>query len=346
MGSLTAEMASMPPEHPQMTDQTPTNRTPADRTPADRTPADHDPNRFTTSFAQVNGIRLAYVRVGAGNPCALLCVHGWPETKRIWWRVIEPLAAAGFDVIVPDLRGFGESDPGLLGDTTTCAADLAELMEQLGFATYVVAGGDFGGPVIQELALRENTAVERMVLFNSPLPLDPLSRARWKAAGLQTRPLAGTTDYFLRQGTDADALAAELATPGERCRYIATFYSSRLWAHPGAFSPDDISFHVAPFANATVLRSSFRPYEANFDATKRALTSNLGPNPTTETLILFGTSDHVLYPDFDRMAIQVFDRHVGPFLLRDCGHFVPWESPHAFTSATISFCRDLLTATS
>ena len=40
----------------------------------------------------------------------LLLVHGWPETKRIYWKVIAPLADAGFDVIVPDLRGFGDSD--------------------------------------------------------------------------------------------------------------------------------------------------------------------------------------------------------------------------------------------
>ena len=40
----------------------------------------------------------------------MLLLHGYPETKRIWWRNIEPLAAAGFEVIVPDLRGYGDSD--------------------------------------------------------------------------------------------------------------------------------------------------------------------------------------------------------------------------------------------
>ena len=52
---------------------------------------------------------LAYVREGVGG-APLLLVHGWPETKRIWWRNVEPLVAAGFEVIVPDLRGFGDSD--------------------------------------------------------------------------------------------------------------------------------------------------------------------------------------------------------------------------------------------
>ncbi len=53
-------------------------------------------------------IGRARVRDGAGG-FPLLLVHGWPETKRIWWRNVTPLAAAGFEVIVPDLRGFGDS---------------------------------------------------------------------------------------------------------------------------------------------------------------------------------------------------------------------------------------------
>ena len=52
---------------------------------------------------------LAYIREGVGG-YPLLLVHGYPETKRIWWRNIAPLAAAGFEVIVPDLRGHGDSD--------------------------------------------------------------------------------------------------------------------------------------------------------------------------------------------------------------------------------------------
>src|SRR3954447_4896400 len=51
---------------------------------------------------------LAYVREGEGG-FPLLLLHGWPETKRIWWRNVEPLTRAGFEVIVPDLAGFGDS---------------------------------------------------------------------------------------------------------------------------------------------------------------------------------------------------------------------------------------------
>jgi pimeloyl-ACP methyl ester carboxylesterase len=51
-------------------------------------------------------IVIGYWRAGEGGE-PLLLVHGFPETKRIWARNVAPLAAAGFDVIVPDLRGAG-----------------------------------------------------------------------------------------------------------------------------------------------------------------------------------------------------------------------------------------------
>jgi pimeloyl-ACP methyl ester carboxylesterase len=73
----------------------------------------------------------AIVRPVSGYP--LLLIHGWPETKRIWWRNIEPLAAAGFEVIVPDLRGFGDSDLAPDGhyDIASHARDLHALVHDV-----------------------------------------------------------------------------------------------------------------------------------------------------------------------------------------------------------------------
>jgi pimeloyl-ACP methyl ester carboxylesterase len=300
-------------------------------------PADIDPARFATQFFEGRGFRQAYVREQGGPPAVLL-VHGWPETKRIWWRVIAPLAEAGFDVIAPDLRNFGESAiaPDGFGDVPASSHDLHELVRSLGHDRVVAVGGDFGGPIIQDMALRFDGFVDRMVLFNSPLPYD-----KERMAGMDSRAKSAS-DYFIRQGTDADALATELATPGQRTRYISTFYSSRFWAHPGAFDDAAIAFHAAPFADAAKLRASWGAYESVFSETARSEPPMVRRNPDTPTLILFGRSDHVIYPDFDLMAAAVFDDHVGPFLLRDCGHFVQWEAAPQLTSATIAFCGDVL----
>ena len=306
------------------------------------TAAQIDSSRFEVHSAAPRGFTQAYVRENVGG-VPLVCVHGWPETKRVFWKVIEPFAVAGFEVIVPDLRGFGDSDvaPDGFHDVASHSRDLYALVHDvLGHERVVLLGGDLGGPVIQDLALRYPEWVDRMVLFNSPLPY--LKDEMAAIAG--TRPSMEAADYFLRQGTDADALAAELVTPGQRQRYIATFYTSRFWAHPGAFmGAGEVQFHTEPFGDGEKLRASFGGYESAFNAAARSEPTLLAKNELTPTLLLYGPSDHVIYPAFDQMAALVFPNHVGPYLLRYCGHFVPWEAPHALVSGTAAFCSDLLT---
>jgi pimeloyl-ACP methyl ester carboxylesterase len=254
------------------------------------------------------------------------------------------MATAGFEVIAPDLRGFGDSGLGPDGfhDVPAHSRDLYALAhDHLGHKSVVAVAGDLGGPIIQDLSLRYPGFVERMVLFNSPLPY-----VKEAMGGMRTRPPIEASDYFVRQGTDPDGLAADLATPLQRRRYIATFYTSRFWAHPGAFSAQDVEFMTEPFAAADHLRASFGGYESVFSEAARSEASTMSaPNPTP-TLILFGPSDHVLYPDFDRMAAVVFPNRMGPFLLRDCGHFVQWEAAGILNGAVAGYCRDLLSGAS
>ncbi len=312
---------------------------------------DLDPGRFAVHRYDGRGFSQAYVREGDGG-VPLLCVHGWPESKRIWWRVIEPLAAAGFDVVVPDLRGFGDSELGPDGfhDVAAHVGDLHALVtDGLGLERVVLLGGDLGGPIIQALALEHPELVERLVLFNSPLPYD-----KERMAGMDSRPPAEAADYFVRQGLDADGLAADLVTPEQRRRYVATFYSSRFWAHPGAFMGDapmvfgpfggtpTIDFHTEPFGDAARFRASFGGYESVFDPAARSGPAPLRRNPDVRALLLHGPSDHVIYPAFDEMAAVVFPDHDGPHRLEGCGHFVPWEAPDALVAHTRRFCADLL----
>src|SRR5215210_908770 len=105
---------------------------------------DLDPIAFPVRRAHVRGVDLAYLREGEGG-FPLVLLHGWPETMRIWWRNVRPLADAGFEVIVPDLRGFGESglaDDGFY-DVAAESRDLEELVHgELGHEQVVTCGGD------------------------------------------------------------------------------------------------------------------------------------------------------------------------------------------------------------
>ncbi len=267
-----------------------------------------DPARFSVERAEVrDGVELAYLREGVGGQ-PLLLVHGWPESKRIWWRNIEPLAAAGFEVIVPDLRGFADSGPAADGayDLAAHARDLHGLVrEVLGHASCRATGGDLGGAIIIDLGLRFPGFVEQQVLFNCPLPLIPEA---YEAAGIAPAPsreVRQAADYFLRQGRDGDGLAAELDSPDKRRRYIMEFYGHRFWAAPGAFTSEEAAFMAEPFEDATGLRASFGNYE-----------SALGTVPLSETAPLLRAE-----PRPDRCALRTRrSRHVPrlPRALRGC----------------------------
>jgi hypothetical protein len=88
---------------------------------------------FSHHMATVNGIQLHYVMGGKGDPVVLL--HGWPETWYSWHRVMPDLAK-NYTVIVPDLRGLGDSSKPPTGyDGKTVAEDIHQLVGKLGFKT-------------------------------------------------------------------------------------------------------------------------------------------------------------------------------------------------------------------
>ena len=301
-----------------------------------------DPNAFEVLRAEVReGIELAYLRLNPGGE-PLLLVHGWPETKRIWWRNLKPLADAGFEVIVPDLRGFGDSGLAPDGhyDLAAHARDLHALTHDvLGHARVVAAGGDLGGGVIQDLGLRFGEFVAAQCLFNCVLPLLPTEYA---AAGLDPAPahdVRQAADYFVRQGRDADGLAAELDTAAKRRRYIAGFYGHRFWATAGAFARADVEFMTEPFADAERLRASFGNYESAVGTRELSEPPRFfEPNPVP-TLSLYGPDDHVLWRDFAERCEVVFSDLVGPFVVPRSGHFLQWERADLLNRALVAFLR-------
>jgi pimeloyl-ACP methyl ester carboxylesterase len=306
---------------------------------------DLDPTGFTIRRARVReGVELAYLQEGVGG-LPLLLVHGWPETKRIWWRNVAPLARAGFEVIVPDLRGFGDSGlaPDDAYDLAAHARDLHALVRDvLGHSGCAACGGDLGGAVIQDAGLRFEGFVVRQCLFNTVLPVIPEA---YEAAGLPATPAPVTrmaADYFVRQGREADALAAELDTPDKRRRYVASFYGSRFWAAAGAFDAGSTDFMTEPFADADRLRASFGNYESALG--RRALSEAprfFERNPV-ETLVLYGPEDHVIWRDFPERCEVAFPHRVGPFVVPRAGHFLQWERAELLNDALSAFLRDLL----
>jgi len=287
-------------------------------------------------------LEVAYLREGQGG-YPLLLLHGWPETKRIWWRNVAPLAAAGFEVIVPDLRGYGDSDVSSEDhhDIAEYSRDCDDLVRRvLGHPRYAAVGGDVGGIVAVDMALRFPEAVERLCFFNSGTPI--LFEA-FGAAGLDPHlPDDATGDYRVWQGAAPDELAARLDTPEQRRLYVASMYTHRLWATPDAFTPAEIDFMTEPFADAAHARASWAVYQlATGRRMPREMPRLLEPVPTP-TLLLYGPEDHVIPPDFPERCEIAFTDRIGPVAIPDAGHFLQWERADVFNPLLAHCFRDLV----
>ncbi len=303
-----------------------------------------DPAVFATERAEVRpGVEIAFVHAGEGG-YPLLLVHGWPETKRIWWRNIEPLARAGFEVIAPDLRGFGDSGlaPDGFYDLAAHARDLHALVHDvLGHERCVAAGGDLGGGALQDLGLRFEGFVVRQCMFNTVLPLIPEAYERAGIAPGVLRETRMAADYFLRQGREADELADELDSPATRRRYVAQFYGPRFWASPGAFRSAEVDFMTEPFADGDRLRAGFANYESALGARPLSEPPRFFETNPVPTLVLYGPDDHVLPRDFSDRCEVVFTERVGPFHVPRAGHFLQWERADVLNQSLIYFFGDL-----
>lgn len=130
----------------------------------------------------INRIELAYERHGTGTPLVLL--HGYPLDHHLWDAIVPGLKDT-FDLIIPDLRGFGESTtmdaPYTMDDF---ASDIAGLLDQLGIQKAALAGHSMGGYVALAFARLYPERVSALALVSSQVAADPPDRkeGRYKSA--------------------------------------------------------------------------------------------------------------------------------------------------------------------
>lgn len=115
----------------------------------------------------VNGIRMHFVTAGQGP--ALYLLHGWPQDWFEWEPFLEPLAK-NHTLVVPDLRGFGESEKPVGGyDLETQSRDIIELAKSLSHDRIVLIAHDLGGPVAYAVAASHPSLVAGVLLFEAPI---------------------------------------------------------------------------------------------------------------------------------------------------------------------------------
>lgn len=279
-----------------------------------------------TEFSRpLDGFRLAYDIIGAGPDVVLL--HGWPGTRRDYRHVV-PLLSGRARLIVPDLRGFGESDkhprpPMKLYSAAAQVRAVLDLLDELGVDQAHFAGYDVGSRVLQALVRMAPDRVAGLVMT----PPQPGAGERLLAPSAQ-----GEFWYQVLHRLDlADALLdGNAAAIGSYLGYFWEHWSGPEFHLP----PDDVTRLVESYSPAGAFVASIAWYRSRPGPIASA--TELPPADDERikvpTEILWPTNDPLFPVEWsDRLDEWFAD--VRLTVVPHTGHFVPVEAPQAFADA-------------
>ena len=281
-----------------------------------------DGTELREGYAEVGEVTLHYVEAGDGPLIVLL--HGFPEFWFSWRLQIAPLAAAGFRVVAPDLRGYNLSSRPTGVEAYSAerlAADVQGLIRERGAESALLVGHDWGGTVAWATAMNHPEVVARLAILNAAHPRrlqqglrNPNQlRKLWyffffQLAGLPERIVrAGRWRFFRRYQRDA----RPPYTPKDIERYVES------WSQPGAEAAI-INYYRAAVRQSKQAQAQLRPIAA-------------------PTLVVWGQRDRYLGPKLaepDREDVPTLDRVER---LPDASHWVHHDEPERVTQFLIDF---------
>jgi haloacetate dehalogenase len=291
---------------------------------------------FDAADHAVGEQRLRVRTGGAAGAPPLLLLHGFPQTHVLWHRVAQRLAPH-FRLVLPDLRGYGDSDKPVGApdhgnySKRTMAADMVGLMRRLGHEQFFLAGHDRGGRVAHRLAVDHPQAVRRLALLD----------------------IAPTLDMY--EATDMRFASAyyhwfHLIQPTPRPeRMIAADPVGYLRWKLGGWGSGSTSFIEAQamaeyercFRQPETIHGACEDYRASagIDLEHDRLSRLQGEKIRCDTLVLWGLRG-VVHALFDPVALwraQCSASVTGQAL--PCGHYIPEELPAETAVALADFFK-------
>jgi len=277
------------------------------------------------SFRSTNGVSLHVADTGPPEGPLVVLLHGFPEFWYGWRHQIEPLADAGFRVLVPDQRGYNLSArPREVGayDLDLLAADILGLAEGVGRRRFTVVGHDWGASVGWWIATRHADRVDRLIAVNAPHPAvwvqamrtDPEQRGRSRYVSLFRIPVL--PEFLMR-----------------RENYKALVDALRESKRPDSWSDDVLNSYRAAWSISGALTGMVNWYRA-------LLRKRLPDQPqriAVPTRIIWGSNDKYAVRDLAARSLHLCDTASVEYL--DASHWVQHDEPVRVAELICEFLR-------
>ena len=267
--------------------------------------------------AEVEGVKLHYLTAGHGP--AVILLHGYTQTSRMWKPII-PLLAEKFTVIAPDLPGIGDSSIPTDGlDMKSAAIRIHALAKSLGVQKARVVGHDIGLMVAYAYAAQFPTEVEKLVLMDAFLPGVPGWEDVYNNPGIW---------HFRFNGPTPEALVR-----GRERTYFDYFWNDFAADKTHSIPEADRVAYTAAYARPGRMRAGWA-YFVSFQQAARDF-AQLSQNKLTFPVLVIG-GEKANGDVLGRQA-KLVASNVSVIVLKDTGHWVLEERPKETTDALVKF---------
>jgi epoxide hydrolase 4 len=279
------------------------------------------------SLAFKNGdVGLHAIADGPKDAPVVVLLHGFPEYWYGWHRQIEPLATAGFRVIVPDQRGYnlsGKPSGVAAYALTELVSDVIAIADQLGQAKIFLVGHDWGAAVAWSAALLHPQRIAKLAVLNVPHP----SVMR---KFLSTRPSQLFRSWYMFFFQVPWLPEALLSAFNFRLAARSLLRSSR----PGTFSVEDLAQYRAAWSQPGALTAMINWYRALFRVRVKF------PDKTVRvpTRILWGERDDFLLTEMAHESLR-YCTSAELFTFANATHWLHHEEPARVSELLIDFFR-------
>jgi pimeloyl-ACP methyl ester carboxylesterase len=274
-----------------------------------------------------NGVRLHVVEAGPEDGPLLILLHGFPEFWYGWHKQIEPFAAAGYRVLVPDQRGYNLSDKprGLAAyNLDQLALDVVGLIDEAGREKAYLAAHDWGGAAAWWVGVKHPQRLERLAVLNCPHP-------RVLRRTLRTNPAQRKKSWYI--------FYYQLPWLPERTMAKGNFAFAQkaltATSRRGTFSEDDLARYREAWAQPGALTAMINWYRA---ALRRPPARPESSRVTVPTLLVWGVKDRFLGRELAQPSLDLCDQGQLVFL-DDATHWVQHEAPERVTGLLREFFR-------